>query len=308
MKFIIVFLLQILVALAFPKDKSGIALFSSFKSGASIEILKNISYLKSVRAPISLPSNIGSCYPFVGDWDGDGVDEIGFMENPKKEDWKNTTEFNIKWFLKRNNGYEKIETPFRSYVFEKMRIYSPIAGKWLDDQVDSVGLYYETDPIYLSKERKMCCRPNFYLIRKNSYHHFELPLNCEKYKASFCNGSPIVGDWNGDGKEDVGVFFRGFNHQQLGFWVFVNNIKNPSSSITSLVYGNTISFAMPVSGDWDGDGKDGIGLYYYLPNHIDLWIFINDISDVNDSKILRFGDTHERPLPISGNFFSFTNK
>lgn len=311
MNFLLTFFLFSFTVLGAPKVQSGIALYEFNLKNPTLEILPTIFSLKPVIRTISLPDVSKNFYPVVGDWDGNGIDELGFMEVPKLEDWKNTKEFNLMWHLSMKNmknGYLKIEVPFKSYTFEKVRVYFPVSGKWTVGSTDYVGLYYETDAKYLSKEKTMCCRSHFYLKGENSSYQFELPLDCEKYKTSFCNGSPIVGDWDGDGKDGVGIFFRGFNQQQLGFWIFINDVNNPSKSATTLVFGNTIGFPMPLSGDWDGDGKDDLGLYYYLPKHYDLWIFLNDMKNVNNTKTLRFGTSPLRPIPLTGKFFPSSRK
>ena len=56
--------------------------------------------------------------------------------------------------------------------------------------------------------------------------------------------TPVVGDWNGDGKSEVGVFRGG---------VFYRN------GADAIPYG--ISTDTPVVGDWNGDGKSEVGVF-----------------------------------------------
>ena len=65
---------------------------------------------------------------------------------------------------------------------------------------------------------------------------------------------PVAGDWNGDGKDKIGVF-----RPDTGvFYLDYNGNRTLDSGDI------TTSFGMkgdePVAGDWNGDGKDEIGV------------------------------------------------
>ena len=66
---------------------------------------------------------------------------------------------------------------------------------------------------------------------------------------------PVSGDWDGDGKDSLGVF-----RPSNGTWHLSNSTTSPSSDAAAGTqwgqagdYGNC--------GDWNGDGKDTIGVY-----------------------------------------------
>jgi serine-aspartate repeat-containing protein C/D/E len=64
---------------------------------------------------------------------------------------------------------------------------------------------------------------------------------------------PVVGDWNGDGRSEIGLFYK-------GEW-FLDLNGNRQWDAEDLwaklgVYGDR-----PIVGDWDGDGKDDIGVF-----------------------------------------------
>jgi parallel beta-helix repeat protein len=72
--------------------------------------------------------------------------------------------------------------------------------------------------------------------------------------------TPVVGDWNGDGKDTIGVYHSGvFNFR---------NSNTAGNSDISFAYGK--SGDIPVVGDWNGDGKVTPGVYrsgvFYLRN------------------------------------------
>ncbi len=74
---------------------------------------------------------------------------------------------------------------------------------------------------------------------------------------------PVVGDWNGDGIDTVGVYdptvgrFMLQNVNQTGAPIAYNFLFGPRGGI-------------PVSGDWTGSGRDSVGVYssgvFYLKN------------------------------------------
>ena len=64
---------------------------------------------------------------------------------------------------------------------------------------------------------------------------------------------PIVGDWNGDGKDDVGVYRRGH------FFLDLNGNGRWDDEDLWARLGAELDY--PVSGDWNGDGKDDIGIF-----------------------------------------------
>ncbi|MEP7286477.1 MAG: choice-of-anchor Q domain-containing protein [Chloroflexota bacterium] len=64
----------------------------------------------------------------------------------------------------------------------------------------------------------------------------------------------IVGDWNGDGVDTVGVY-----RQASGLFLLKDSNAQGSPVIYSAVLGSPGD--IPMAGDWDGDGRDGIGVY-----------------------------------------------
>jgi hypothetical protein len=63
--------------------------------------------------------------------------------------------------------------------------------------------------------------------------------------------TPVPGDWNGDGKDEFGVYANGAWYLDLDG----NGLQNEGG----MNYGP--QGALPVVGDWNGDGKDEIGLF-----------------------------------------------
>ena len=62
---------------------------------------------------------------------------------------------------------------------------------------------------------------------------------------------PIIGDWDGDGIDTIGVYRNGV--------FFLRNANTSGSADLVVPFG--IPGDVPVAGDWDGDGIDTIGVY-----------------------------------------------
>jgi SpoIID/LytB domain protein len=94
---------------------------------------------------------------------------------------------------------------------------------------------------------------------------------------------PLVGDWNGDGVDTVGVFRAG---------VFF--LGNGTGGQADLVFGFGQAGDQPVSGDWDGDGKDSVGVYragmVYLRNSLSTGVAQGQYAFGAPGDILVSGD------------------
>ena len=71
-------------------------------------------------------------------------------------------------------------------------------------------------------------------------------------------GVPLVGDWNGDGFDDVG--------KQVGTWYRVDLDgdgvwEGNAGGDRNLDFAPSFGPGVPLAGDWNGDGKDEIGTY-----------------------------------------------
>jgi hypothetical protein len=156
------------------------------------------------------------------------------------------------------------------------------------------------------------------------FHRAGFKMNTSKVSTN-CPDSPIVGDWNGDGTTDVGVFHRastgatwqelvgtttttvkafgtGWDRVFLGDWngdkktdvgvrppgsaTFV--LRNANGSLTKITYGSIT--ALPLSGDWDGNGKTEIGSW-----RPDLHRFA-ERSAAGTSTYVTFGAVGDQPV------------
>jgi hypothetical protein len=100
---------------------------------------------------------------------------------------------------------------------------------------------------------------------------------------------PFFGDWNGDGKDDIGIFRPG-----SGLWSLDSNGNNAwEVSDKSLSWG--LPGDTPVIGDWNGDGKDDIGIFRPGKGIWSLDSNGNNAWDVSD-KSLSWGLPGDTPV------------
>jgi hypothetical protein len=107
---------------------------------------------------------------------------------------------------------------------------------------------------------------------------------------------PVVGDWNGDGRTKIGIYYHGswyLDYDGNGVWDGGVNDKEyqfgwPAEGVT------------PMVGDWNGDGRAKIGIYYK-----GSWYLDYDGTGVWDGihgKAYNFGWDAKGVTPIIGDW------
>jgi hypothetical protein len=97
--------------------------------------------------------------------------------------------------------------------------------------------------------------------------------------------TPIVGDWNGDGKTKIGVYAG-------GYWYVDHDgtyLYDPSKDIWQLGWTGTT----PVMGDWNGDGKTKAGAFingYWYLDYTGVGVFDGS------GRIYAFGKAGDTPV------------
>ncbi|MEM7585573.1 MAG: M12 family metallo-peptidase [Acidobacteriota bacterium] len=117
----------------------------------------------------------------------------------------------------------------------------PLAGDWNGDGKDELGVYRPSTRQFLLDQNGDCAL-NFGAGGDVGCTFFSL------------DGEPIIGDWNGDGDDDIGIYrdrlFR-MDLDESCSW----NAAGDDVALFGLD-GDT-----PIIGDWNGDGDDDIGIY-----------------------------------------------
>jgi len=192
----------------------------------------------NVISGTALPGDL----PVVGDWNGDGIETIGF--------WRPST----RTFYLRDSNSPAITTWNYIFVYGNTSNAIPLVGDWDGDGRDSVGVYN--------------LGTNQFLLR-NSLTAGVADLN-QRFGGLTDRG--IAGDWNGDGIDTIGVYKFGTS---LTFF-FTNqtcsNCAPPSQGRANFT--PTILGDLPIVGDWDGDGRTTFGLFrtssgtFFLSNEV----------------------------------------
>ncbi|HEX6178633.1 MAG TPA: hypothetical protein VF057_09765, partial [Thermoanaerobaculia bacterium] len=106
---------------------------------------------------------------------------------------------------------------------------------------------------------------------------------------------PVAGDWDGDGFDTVGVFRDGGRTGQLFLLTNARATENTFPD-TDIVFSAGQLGDLPLAGDWNGDGRDTIGLFRPSTS---TFIQMDDLS-ATEVRSFTFGISGD--LPLAGNW------
>jgi len=203
-----------------------------------------------------------------GDWDGDGTDTIGLYQ-------PSNSLFHLKNSL--SGAAADVYTVFGP---DGDAGWLPLAGDWDGDGTDTIGLY----------------QPDLSLFHlKDTLDNTGVADTYARFGPDGDAGwIPLVGDWNGDGTDTIGLY------QPSDSLFHLKNIFGGGSADVYVAFGAPGSSWMPVTGDWDGDGNDTIGLY----DPIDSEFHLKDSLSPGDADhLFRFGpDGDAGWMPLTGDW------
>jgi predicted chitinase len=214
------------------------------------------------------PAGAPDVLPLAGDWNGDGHDSVGLYQRS-----------DATFHLLDDQGVEmapiQFGTPGRADVW-------PIAGDFDGDSRDTIGLYQQSDA-------------TFVVLVDGGVRSAPLPLGTAFRKDAL----PVVGDWDGDGRDSVGVY------QQADTTLLVVDDEGRTVDPTTVALpvvrpeGATAYDAFPVAGDWDGDGRDAVGILWRDAATMEL-----PVPSLADPAATRAVTTDEAPdlLPVAGDW------
>jgi hypothetical protein len=216
--------------------------------------------------------------PVTGDWDGDGRTDIGVFRNGTFLLALLKTIFTHPCFTCPLVPITTVE-PLPSFNFGQAGDL-PVAGDWNGDGVDDVGVFRVgqfslRQPITIKP--CLACPPIIITINPNFGEVTDLP---------------VVGDWNGDRTDTVGVFRGGPN----GDWFLRNSNTTGVTDIHVQQFGS-LAGVLYVVGDWDGDGADTVGLLFN-----GSFFLRNTNTDGPDSDLIFSSFAQAGDLPVAGDW------
>jgi hypothetical protein len=120
----------------------------------------------------------------------------------------------------------------------------PVTGDWRGNTVTRVGAFING---------------TWYLDTNGNGQWDGMPTDTVySFGAGLPDAIPVVGNWNGNGKTTIGIYSD-------GAWYLDANGNGQWDGVAGgdelFYFGVGLTVAMPVVGDWNGDGKTKIGVY-----------------------------------------------
>lgn len=208
--------------------------------------------------------------PVAGDWNGDGIDTIGFY-HPS----------NGSFHLRNSNSSGKDDISFAYGETEDL----PVVGDWNEDGVDTIGVFRPSTHTFYLKNANNGNPPVDYVFSFGQTGDIPIAGDWNKsgtdtigvYRPS--NGTfylrdtnsagsadytipwgwkddlPVAGDWNEDGIHTFGLF-----RPSTQFWFLNDSLENDGPD-AEFAYGSVGSL-MPIVGDWNASGTDTVGIVH----------------------------------------------
>lgn len=217
--------------------------------------------------------------PVVGDWNGDGVEELGVFHRGR-------------WYLDLNGNKAWDDEDLWVELGEANDL--PVVGDWDGDGKDDIGVLAAELPAdgepgeqeiagrdqgtssLLPRQRSMRVGRRGE-IRRDTVDHV--------FRHGMSRDLPVAGDWNGNGVDTIGAF-------RDGRWrLDTNGDGRLDEEDQQFSFGRAGD--RPVVGDWDGDGIDQIGIV-----RNGSWMLDSNGSGELDllDQVFGLGDVTENPL------------
>lgn len=212
-------------------------------------------------------------FPITGDWDGDGVSTPGIVR---------AVNGNWVWYLRNSNSAGAAQLPAFAYgkTYTSDRSGDiPIVGDWDGDGADGPGVvrwrYGVAAPRWLLRDA----------------------LSSGSAQNDFVFGGVrdvnfYTGDWDGNGSSTPGLIRGGAAVRQT--WL-LRNANSSGGANLQFQYGSLTHQEGAIIGDWDGDGRDGIGLIREENGRF-RWLLRETASAGNAQHSFVFGNSSLWPV------------
>ena len=196
-------------------------------------------------------------YPFMGDWDGDGVDTPGLY--------------------RQSDGYAYLRNSNTQGIADIKFFFGdpgdvPIAGDFNGDGFDTVSIYRPSNQ-------------TFYIINKLGANDGGLGAAEFSYVFGNPGDKPFVGDFDGDGIATAGL------HRESTGLVYFRNSHTQGNADNQFIYGDPGDRL--VAGDWTGNGFDSPGLF--RPSNT-TWYLRWSNTQGNADESFVWGQSHWLPV------------
>ena len=245
-------------------------------------LFSGMGYVPSMRIAASAPdlaalpegTPVGATLatPVVGDWNGDGTDTIGYVR---------AVGANLEWHLR---NADTIGAPDLVFNFGLTSAGDqPVVGDWNGDGIDTIGVV-----------RRISGALEWHLRDSNSSGSSTRVFT---YGLTAYGDQPVVGDWNGDGADTIGVVRR-----VSGALEWHERDSNSSGGSNRVfTYGLTGYGDEPVVGDWNGDRVVTIGVVRRISGVLE-WHERDSNSSGGSNRVFTFGVTAFGDQELTGNW------
>jgi hypothetical protein len=232
--------------------------------------------------------------PVHGDFNGDGVDELGLFVNGE-------------WFLDLNGDAHWDANDLWVRLGKAGDL--PVTGDWDGDGKTDIGVFGKSWLGDVQAVRVEPGLPDADNRQQGLKNQASTPAKMVGYRIMrrtvdglsrtdaidhvfrFGAGGdmPVVGDWNGDGIDNIGIFRR-------GFWVLdMNGDGRFDANDKSFEFGNENS--LPIVADVNTDGIDEVGSF-----NDGQWLFDADNDRATSDGDVRFEYGQRHDLPVVADF------
>jgi hypothetical protein len=234
--------------------------------------------------------------PIVGDFNGDGIDEVGVF-------------YEGEWFLDVNGNGRWDDEDLWARLGDNYDL--PVVGDWDGDGKDDIGIYgpkwpgddraIEREPGLPDSMNSPANRPKnmppepheatsgWRLLKRTSRGEARADLIDHVFRYGVPTNAPVAGDFNGDGIDTIGTMRDG--HWQLD----VDGDGRISKADRTFDFGRAGDRA--VVGDFNGDGVDEVGIY-----RDGTWIIDTNGNYILDEGDLTFQWGGPGDVPVVGDF------
>jgi capsular polysaccharide biosynthesis protein len=155
----------------------------------------------------------------------------------------------------------------------------PLLGDWDGDGVVGLGIYVQSQGAFGLRNHIEKGQPDYV------FTFWPYP------KSDFI---PLAGDWNGDGMYTVGLY----DPSASQFFLASDPVPKATDFANMFNFGPPGAGWLPLSGDWDGDGVDSVGLY---DPHKGFFYLLADLDKGSAADLVfQFGPTGPGIVPIAG--------